>query len=305
MKFQYQVYGLPLFSEIELPSLVGIGDVELSNPIKVSLGKVPLALVSEPNETKPFSTYNENEFLFDLPNVAKYYVSNGNAIVIEPIGENWEEILLHLYANGISAALYQRNLLPFHVSGVFVNENKVLLFAAPSRTGKSTTALMLQQKGYAPFTDDTAILKVKNGKCYAQASYPMARLWQQTIENQHQYAEENKRVLFEETEKYGFSFHETFNPKMVEVLGFIFLEEAGLEIQIDKLTPTNSLEYFTNNIYRYQWVKGMKKQRLQFEHISTIINAVPSYLARRPKNRNTFESFAEAIETEIVKKIEN
>jgi hypothetical protein len=160
MIYYYQAFGLTIISEIKLPALTNANKSNTSNPIHVSLGKVPISLSSPALETKPFSTYNESEFLFELPNVAKYYVSNGTAIIIEADCDNWESILLYFYTNGIAAALFQRNFIPFHVSGIFVGENKVLLFAAPSRTGKSTTALQLQQKGYAPFTDDTALLKI-------------------------------------------------------------------------------------------------------------------------------------------------
>jgi hypothetical protein len=64
MLYYYQAYGIPLVSEIELPDLVTIpGKEPLENFIDVKWGKAPQELENSPQETKPFSQYNENEFL--------------------------------------------------------------------------------------------------------------------------------------------------------------------------------------------------------------------------------------------------
>ncbi len=300
MPYHYQAYGLPVIADIELPALLWCDDMLETTPIVVEVGKVPHQLQNPPLETKPFSSYNEHEFLYCLPQVANYYVAHGQQVVIEPLCENWDEILLYFYANCLGAALLQRNLIPFHVSGVFTEPNKVLLFAAPSRTGKSTTALMLQQKGYAPFTDDTALLTVENGRCYAQASYPMARLWQNTIELQSIYNEADKQPIFAEINKYGFSFHDQFSTQKAEVQAIVFLEETGTDIRIEPLKATQIMQNLGVNIYRGQWVSGMKKQHLQFRQLTSIASVLPAYKATRPEGQDTFEEFAEAIEQQII-----
>jgi hypothetical protein len=301
MPYHYQAYGIPIISEIELPALSGFDELFPAAPVYVSCGTVAETLLQLPNEEKPFSLFNENEFRYELPDIARYYIAHGTQIVIEPLCNNWDEILLYFYANGLAAALLQRNLIPFHVSGVFTEPNKVLLFAAPSRTGKSTTALMLQQKGYAPFTDDTALLTVENGRCYAQASYPMARLWQNTIELQSVYAEAEKQPIFAKIDKYGFSFHDQFSTQKVEVQAIVFLEEVGTDIKIEAFKASHTMQHLGANIYRGQWLQGMKKQHLQFLQLTSIAKVLPAYKATRPQNRPTFEAFAEAIENEIIK----
>ena len=305
MPFQYQAFGLPILSEIELPDLADFSDNISSNPINIVLGKVPVSLSESPTEIKPLSTFNEHEFLFVLPDVAKYYVANGNRIIVEPLTDNWNDIRLHLYANCLAVALFQRDILPFHVSGVFVAPGKVILFAAPSRTGKSTMAVLLQQKGYVPFTDDTAVLSVIDRKCYAQASYPMARLWQNTFEKQTQFTETDKQTLCFDANKFGFSFHDNFTSERVEVVAIVFLEISGNEINIVPINQSKGLQNLINNVYRLQWVTGMKKQVLQFKQLTEIVKSVPTYIATRPKDTDTHQSFVDAIENQIIKKLEN
>jgi hypothetical protein len=305
MTYKYLAYGIPIISSIELTALIENITVFDGQPIYVSEGKVPYILEKPALETKPFSVFNENELIFAVPEIARYYVRDGKEVIIERINGDWSEVLLHFYANCMAAVLFQRNLIPFHVSGVFVNEEKVLLFAAPSRTGKSTTSVMLQQKGYPLFTDDTAILTVENEKCYAQASYPMIRLWQNTIEKQQVLHEADKFELCYDIEldKYGFMFHEQFVSNKVEVAGIVFLDAEGNEMKTEKLKPSVAIQQLGNNIYRKQWLNGMKKQVIQFKQLTSIVNSIPSWIAHRPKGQATFESFAEMIEDQIISSI--
>lgn len=302
MTYKYFAYGIPIDSTIELSAFIPQSEVLEIVPIKVSVGVVPEQLKNAPLEIKPFSIFNEHEFLYAMPDIAHYYVYKGEEIIIEPKCDSWEDILLYFYSNCMAAALFQRNLIPFHVSGIFINEHKVLLFAAPSRTGKSTTSVMLQQKGYSPFTDDTTLLRVENGKCFAYASYPMMRLWQNTIDEQTILNESEKHLLRTDAEidKYGFLFHERFIKDEVQVAGIVFLATEGTQINIEKISPYAAIESLSKNIYRKQWVSGMKKQVLQFKHLTSITNTLPTWKATRPKGQPTFQTFTDAIEKEVI-----
>jgi len=302
MIFQYISFGICIRSHIELPAFVPFVGTNDSTPIEVSVGKTPDSLVENATTTKPFATFNENEFLYTVPNVARYYVRNGTHITIESLGGDWSEILLFFYSNCMAAVLFQRNIIPFHVSGVFVEKAKVILFAAPSRTGKSTTAVMLQEKGYAPFTDDTAVLFVNNGKCYAQASYPMIRLWQNSIAHQAVLEEHVKQPIRTDIEldKYGFFFHDTFVVDPIEVAGIVFLDEMGDKITIEPVKPAVAMQYLGTNIYRKQWLNGMKKQLLQFTQLTSVVGSTAMWKATRPKGIDTFQSFADAIDQQII-----
>jgi hypothetical protein len=305
MPYHYNAYGLLIESTIELPAFVP-AVTDLSMPaINIICGSVPPTLKDLPTEHNEYLSFNDHEFKFEMPAIARYYICNGELIIIEPLSNNWREILLYFYSNCMASVLFQRNLIPFHVSGVFINDTKVLLFAAPSQTGKSTTSILLQQKGYAPFTDDTAVINVENEKCYAQASYPMIRVWQNTINNQTLLPETEKEYLWSDNEvdKFSYFFHEKFISKKVEIAGIVFLEKLGEQIQIESLKPTQSIQFLGQNIYRGLWLRAMNKGKLQFEVLTKIANKIPAYRAIRPENTPSFDVFAEAIENQIIKKI--
>jgi len=305
--YKYQAFGLPITSEIELPALMPLDNVNQKvNPIYVKQGKTPKGLKNENVEERNIFLLNEQELLFEIKGIARYYVSDGTQVIIEPMSDKWSEILLYFYCNCITAVLYQRGFIPIHASGVFVDENSVLLISAPSGFGKSTTAIKLAELGYKVFSDDTVIINIGSTACQATASYPMIRQWQDTIDNQILLNAVEKRELWDEIglNKFGFHFHETFEVKAAEISGIVFLSKEGTEIGIQALTPTAALQQLGTNVYRKGWVTAMKKQIMLYKHLTEISSKIPMWMASRPENVNTYDTFSREIEKQIILKIQ-
>lgn len=299
MQYNYKVFNLCCSSTIKLPSFL-VNEDDKQADFEVVLGTVAPNFKKEPTVKKPFTQFNENEFFYQIPDIARYFVSNGNKVVIEPLCEDWDSILLFFYSNCIAAILFQNDLIPFHVSGVLDARGGLWLFAAPSRTGKSTTALKLKEKGYTYFTDDTALITIEDDVCVAIASYPVLRAWENTINNQQLYALADAKQLRAEINKFGIAFHDDFVSTSQKVKGIIFLDMQGDSIQIEKMKPAIGMQYLGNNIYRNKWVHGMNKQLLQFKTVSAISQKVPFWKATRPKDKPSFDSFADAIIEQII-----
>jgi hypothetical protein len=294
--YYYQVFGLKCASDIELPAFMSCtpGDTDF---LVRGVQEVP-DFESPPKFIKPLSSFNEREFRYHIEDVATYFVQDGSTIFICPQCEDWSSILLFFYSNAIAAMLYQRGLIPFHVSGV-VDRDGVWLLSAPSRTGKSTTALKLQDRGYRVFTDDTALLFVENGACMAVPSYPMIRAWRGTLESQQSYSKESAFQIRAEVDKFGIHFHDHFQDAPQKVKGIIYLKEEGDEIGIKPLKPSEGMQHLGNNIYRRQLVIGMNLQQAQFKLLTAVAKTVPFWMAFRPKSKQTFSEFSEAIDHQI------
>ncbi len=299
MNFYYKVFGLTCISDVELPAFsAGYENTPIDFEVKLT-SKLP-EFLNPRNESEDFCKYNETEFFYQVEEVARYFVRDGREVWIEPLCEDWGSILLYFYSNSIGALLFQKDLIPFHVSGVLDKYGGVWLFAAPSQTGKSTTALKLKEKGYDIFTDDTALIFVKEGKCMAVPSYPMIRAWKKTLENQTVYSDDQASQIHAEIDKYGIFFHEHFDDEPKLVKGIVFLEETGSEVQIEKLKAMQGLEYLGNNVYRGYWIDGMKKQATQFRSLTSIAQKVTFWKAIRPADQPSFDSFAEAIIDQVI-----
>lgn len=303
MTYHYTAFGIPFVSEIELPALLPYNALlPAHNPVQVRLGAVPTNLTTEGQYADHWTYCNASEMIYNIPEI-KFYVSGGNLIIIESTTPDYNAHLIFFYSNALAAILYQRNLIPFHVSGVFTAPGKVALFAAPSGTGKSTLAVKLQELGYAPFTDDTAVLFFQNGKCYAQASYPMIRLWEETLKEQALLNEADKQKIYDngEKDKFGFSFHEQFAAEPVEVQQIIFLQKE--EIAVPEQRQIKNIEAFkslSDNVYRCHWIPAMQKSKTQFVLISQILQMVPHTLAVRPQNGDFIEKFSLFVENILI-----
>lgn len=304
--FNYLAFGMQIRAGFEIPGLHPSNVSDSENAVLVELGKVPEKLQNEVLEVKPFSFYNETEFIYNIPETAKFYVSNGNSVVIEPLTDNLEEVLFYFYTGVLATVLFQKNILPLHVSGIILKNNTVLLFAGHQRAGKSTTSIMLQNKGYLPFTDDTAVLEVENGICYAKASYPIIRALEKTLKKQQVYSEDDIKPMIKEGFKYGINFHEKFTEQQLPVSGIVFISEDGTEVSISPMKAAEAIKLLKFNIYRKQWVSGMKKDMLQFKTISSIAQSqVHFFSAIRPLEQDSFENFAQTIEEQIINQIGN
>jgi hypothetical protein len=305
MYFYYQAFGFYLKSSIALPALISIIPEPQHDFILVEIGKVNHVFQSEILFQSPVLRFSASEFLYELAKVAKYKVTSAKHVCIEPLSNNWPEILLYFYANCMAALLFQRNQIPFHVSGVCLPDGQdVILFAGKSGAGKSSTALKMQEKGFLPFTDDTAVLSFEGDKVFAQASYPMVRLWEPTIAKQTIFEEKSKAKIFDQINKYAFSFHDNFLTEKKRVLAIYFLEEMGGSIQIQEIYSVASFQNLHENIYRLEWFLKMNKHIITFEILTGIVNNVALFQARRPVEIETFDSFAEEIKTHIFKSFE-
>jgi hypothetical protein len=306
--YKYQVFGLPILSEIELPALMPMDNLyQKFDPICVKLGKTPISLKSNYVEKRNIFLLGEQELLFEIKGLANYYVSDGTLVTIEPLSDKWSEIILNFYTNCVAAILYQRGFIPIHASGVVLDDNSVLLISAPSGFGKSTTAIKLAELGYHVFSDDTVIISVDGLDCLATASYPMMRQWQNTIDNQTKLKEVEKKVLRNEIDlnKFGFHFHETFEVKAVKISGIVFLSKDGTEIRIQALTPTAALQQLGTNVYRKGWATAMKKQIALYKHLTEISSKIPMWMASRPESTATYDIFSREIEKQIILKIQS
>ncbi|NVJ87807.1 MAG: hypothetical protein HWE15_16000 [Algoriphagus sp.] len=298
-RFYYKVYGLVCESQVELPALLPVEKISnIDFKVRV-VETIPAFQIPAIFQEEGLS-YNESEFYLEMPEIAQYLVQNGKTIYIKALTKDWDSILLFFYSNCLGALLFQKNLIPFHVSGVVNKEGKVWLFAAPSQTGKSTTALKLKEKGFEIFTDDTALIFVKEGKSWAIPSYPMIRAWKSTLDRQKVYKESDGSRIREEFDKYGILYHQDFSDEPREILGVIFLEEKGTEIRVEKLSQMQGLEFLGHNVYRGYWIEGMNKQILQFQVLTSIARNSSFWKASRPENQDTFESFYKAIVDQIM-----
>lgn len=302
--YTYKVFGQSIMSEIPLNALVECDSEDLGpDPIRVRLGVVNENLSSQAVKDSTWYKFNATEFIYHLPGIIKFSSKNGTEIVLEPLHEDMKHVLLFFYSNAIAAVLFQRGVTPFHVSGILDKSGKAWLFAAPSKTGKSTTALKLKERGFELFTDDTALIETVDGKPMAIASYPMVRIWSETLESQKVFATEKAYQMRPNIDKFGIHFHDEFRQDPIEIGGIVFLNNRTDDLWIEKVSTIEAFRLLRQNVYRNSWVAAMGLEKEIYTLVSSVVSKVPCYQAFRPKDVDSFDAFADAIAKIIEKNL--
>ncbi|MFZ2959947.1 MAG: hypothetical protein WA705_23960 [Candidatus Ozemobacteraceae bacterium] len=241
----HTAFGLIIESELELPELFASnGQIDAA----IVFGKVPEHLET-PVEKTPWFEVAGGKFLLRVDGIAKYYVENGNMIVIDPeAGTNKEDVRVFLLNTVIAALLQQRDYLILHGSVALIN-GKAVALVGPSRSGKTAIALSLYEKGYQILSDEICAIKTKNGKVLIYPGIPQLNVWHDTL------AAEGKNVsgcqpIRRGLEKFAFRVEDRFCRDAFELSDIIFLKHHNKETMLSEaLKGGEKLEHLLKNTY--------------------------------------------------------
>jgi hypothetical protein len=174
----YRICGLNVASEVELPGVLPRAPAPAD--VEIRLGEVAF-----PRASGDRSTYriDGDVFLLEHPGIARFRLTAGREIVVEPLeGMPFEDIAIFLAGPVFGVLLQQRGHVVLHASAVRVGDRAVL-FCGPSGAGKSTIAAALGERGYAMLTDDLCVVVPKEGGApLVQPDGRQHKLWAQAID---------------------------------------------------------------------------------------------------------------------------
>ena len=154
----YTAYGLHVRSPIALPFAPRSGRPAGAPDVAVRFGPTPVALPAPARVRKKVGVRWEaapGAFLMNVDGTARYLVSDGRDVLVEPRGGSDSEIAGLLTGPVLAALLQQRGVMTFHASAVETRAGAVL-FAGHSGSGKSSLLAALVERGCAMLADDVA-----------------------------------------------------------------------------------------------------------------------------------------------------
>ena len=290
--YSYKAFGLQIASEIPLPELQ-----PYDGPPKVviKLGRIPDCM-DEVTEYNEHHKAGEKKLFFQVKDVGKYYINNGNQIIIEPEDHaDGRAIRLFLLGLAMGALLFQRGILPIHGSVISMGEYCFVLTGVQG-AGKSTLASAFRKEGYPILTDDVAAIYFDEaGTPYVHPSYPQQKLWKDSL-----LAIGDPTELFPSIhgrlDKYAVAIPDMFcdTPKKLAAI-FEIKPEEGVEVRVTKLSGTSRLTLILNNIYRYDFIKGLGLGIEVFRYSAAIAGKASVFIITRPKGTFTMEKQMELI----------
>ncbi|MGH8000395.1 MAG: hypothetical protein ACREPR_13430 [Brasilonema sp.] len=247
----YKAYNLCITSELRLPELI---ETKGEADAIVRFGKVDHATAMQHDSGQ--------NFVGEIPEVAEFFIHQGQEIVINPV-PGVDEALLRTVLLGpvLCVLLRQRGLLVLHASCIDIN-NKGVAFMGASGWGKSTLATAFHNHGYNVLTDDVLPIQIKTGQPVVFPSYPQFKLWPEAATSLGQ---DTKSLLpvSQNSFKVAYKLSRGFQQTPLQ-LHHIYVLDKGSEHKITKIQPQ---EAFVELVRHTRAISSITEQEFIADHL--------------------------------------
>jgi len=293
-KYDYTVYGFNIESQIKIDEFM-YNENENYN-IKFVLGNMPEDII-ELKELGRKVYYSKTKVWFHIDNVASYYITNGDTVIVEPC-ENADMQLLKVYlmCSCLGFIMIQREKVAIHGGTVVIN-NKGVIFTGDRGTGKSTLTTALRLKGYNFIADDVAATVIDEVPMI-NPGFPYQKLCEDAMDNMGYDKEACASFEADEKVKYMVPAYESFVEEDVRLHGICELIVGDVEsVQVEEIKGSEKVAKIISNIYRTEFIQSMGGMSPKyFKKCVDIAKNIKFYRVTRPRHGFTVNEQIKEIE---------
>lgn len=299
-KYYYRIYGLNVKSEIEIPELLAIDDLDVSK-VDVNIKRAPIAEeIINSIHNRSWYKYENERMVFKVNKVGAFYIENGESIIVDEF-EDADSQLIKTFILGTSFGmiLSQRGLLAMHGGTVLV-DGKAIILTGQSGAGKSTLTNAFRHYEYPFMADDVSATIEDKEEIFVEAAYPQQKICRDAMEKMG-YNISDYRLIDEGRGKYVIPTHKTFIRERKK-LGAIFEIEQwdNDEVKIDEVLGQDKMKTVLRNIYRIEVIAPHGIQAKYFKKAINIAKNIPVYRIKRPRNQFSVDKQIEKIKDIMV-----
>jgi hypothetical protein len=293
---QYHLYGLNIESEIDLPE--ALPNLEVANvDATIRFGNVdPNGLVVG-ERLGPFHWASPGAMWFHIPEVARYLVTRGSEIIIDPEnGVDESSIRVFLLGSALGSMLLQRRLLVLHGNAIRIGDG-CLICVGPSEVGKSTLAGEFMRRGYPILSDDVVPI---DDKGLAFPGIPQIKLTEDAADRLD-IKTEGLRAIMPNDPKFAVPLSaEQFCSTPVPV-GWVYVLSPRQQdkVHISSLQGMKRLPALRENTYRLEFLEGMALWPDHLRLCGQLSSQARMSELSRPEDGGTVTEIADAILADI------
>lgn len=297
-RYLYRAFGLKFASDFYLPELIKAEDLDEID-INIIKGIVPTDIdkvIWEEEDVK----ISQNELIFEIEDVAKYYLRNGNFITVEPNkGSNNNSVRLYLLGMALGTILLQRGIVPIHGSTVVI-DGKAIILSGVSGAGKSTLSSAFRKMGYSFLADDISVVVInEDGIPIVQPGYPQQKLWSDSLEIMREDTRHLLKVSTKEN-KYAVTIQEGFLDSPVPLAAIFEINPEKCKcVEISKIYGTDKLNTLLRNIYRGVLFKILGTKLEYFKQCLEISKSIEVFKLVRPEDIFSLEEQIRLVKQKI------
>ncbi|MDO9271259.1 MAG: hypothetical protein Q7T96_19305 [Methylobacter sp.] len=284
----YLISGLSVASEIELSGVTSSPTIASKPQVCIFKGKVPESLPGA-SATGVNWALTKDTFLLQVPRIARFYVSQGSEIIVEPRPSvDDAAIVPFLLSTALGALLHQRGECVLHAS-VVSHENKAVALCGNTGIGKSTLCAALCFAGYRFIADDMALIRFdKQHNPSVLADSRQHRLWQDAI---HLLGlnERKGEPVRDRIEKYHIAPVSGIVTDSITLKTIILLKRAEVRDQlpeIKRLRVADAAALLRNEVFRPNLASKMGRDAELFQQIAQLLKHVDVFMLTRPQEIN-------------------
>jgi hypothetical protein len=239
-------------------------------------------------------------FLLDIDLVARYLVSDGCEIMVEPHPDAAaKDVRLFLLGSAMGALLHQRGVWPLHGSAVTAPRGAII-FVGAAGSGKSTLAGEFHQRGFQVLSDDVCAITVGDGgACRVWPAYPRISLWADSVVKLGSQPGQLTQTHNAE-EKYNFpTQHFGRDPEMVRAVYVLTKSDDQESVRLLPLKGFDKVQELTANTYRLPFLTGMQLAPQHFQQAQALARQARVVRITRPSQPFMLDELADTIERDL------
>ena len=292
----YTAYGLRIHSTIALPFVPSPSAPDHEPDVVIRIGAVPAVL------PKPVGKYGIWEsapgaFLINVDGVARYLVTEGRTILIEPYSSD-HDVSVFLTGSVFAALLQQRGVVTLHASAIETRLGAAL-FLGSSGSGKSSLLSAMLQRGYVMLADDvTGVILDPGGRPTALSSFPSTRLWADALDELGLWHRTRGKVR-KDIEKYLTPVERFRIPPLAVHAVYILTSHNRSGIEIETGTFREAFKCLMRYTYRKRHLRVLGQRPAHFRTVSAMVKQVPVVQVKRPLYPFQLNALADEIEQSL------
>ena len=287
----YQLFGLRIASELELPELFDARN----GPVDVIIraGRVAPA---EPNDTGRSCV--GDGVTVEVPGVARFHIRDGKLILVDAApGADPRNVRIFLLGTASGVLIHQRGLLPLHANAIEAGAGAVA-FCGESGAGKSTLAAWFHDRGARVVADDVSVIGLgAKGEGLVMPGLPRFRLWREALERSGRKVDGLLRSYagHESYDKFDVPISTAGSVSETLPLRAVFVLCRGVEFGIRRLQGVAAAEALFANTYRGAYVDAAGATKRHYEVCVSLLETTPIFEVTRTWVLERFEDEASAI----------
>jgi len=280
MSFRYQVFGLHLASDLELPELL---PTEHEAPIDIDIRLADLS--TDLPAAHPIDDYQQiapGAYQFQIRDVARYRVEAGQRIGIDPHPDAAPgDIRLWVLGTALGALMHQRGSVPLHASALTLN-GQAFAFCGDSGAGKSTLAAALHRRGLPLLSDDVGLVVPASGEVLFHAGFPRIKLWRDALDH---FALDPESLIRDLTrhDKFHLTLNDTFETRPHPLQHLYVLDRSDDDqVHIKPIVGHEAIGIIRDNTYRPGLIHPLGKAADHLRQCGHIAQGIRIFRFYRP-----------------------